>query len=472
MENELFDFGMIGLGVMGSNLLQNMAGHGFKVIGYDKDKQKTDVLESLATKEAIIKGANTLELMVQQLKQPRKLMMLVPAGNPVDNVIENLLPLLSKGDIVIDGGNSFYKDTLRRVNYLLAKGIHFMGMGISGGEQGARTGPSIMPGGDKDAFQHVKPLLEAIAAKVNGEPCTAYMGKDAAGHYVKMVHNGIEYAIMQLISEVYDLLKRGLGLSNDDLHEVFKQWNEGDLRSFLIEITSDIFLKEDDITGKRLLDMVLDKAGSKGTGKWTSQEAMDLPVSIPTIDAAVAARDLSGYKEERVKAASIYKPVIQKITIDSNKFIQQCGEALYAATILCYAQGLAMLYKASKELYMDIPLHDVVKVWRGGCIIRSVLLEVFYKAYQNNKELSNILLDETIAKLLQAKEQSLRNIIVLAAQSKIAAPGLMSTLGYLDGYTSETMPVNLIQAQRDYFGAHTYERIDRQGKFHTEWQTE
>ncbi|HEY6978611.1 MAG TPA: NADP-dependent phosphogluconate dehydrogenase [Chitinophagaceae bacterium] len=472
MENELFDFGMIGLGVMGSNLLQNMAAHGFRVIGYDKDKQKTDVLESLSSKEIIIKGVNTLESMVQQLKPPRKLMMLVPAGNPVDNVIENLLPLLSKGDIVIDGGNSFYRDTLRRVNYLLAKGIHLMGMGVSGGEHGARTGPSIMPGGDKDAFQHVKPLLEAIAAKVNGEPCTAYMGKDAAGHYVKMVHNGIEYAIMQLISEVYDLLKRGLSLTNDDLHEVFKQWNEGELQSFLIEITSHIFLKEDDITGNRLLDMILDKAGSKGTGKWTSQDAMDLPVPIPTVDAAVAARDLSGYKEERVKASALYKPVIQKITIDTTKFIQECSEALYAATILCYAQGLSMLYKASKELYMDIPLQDVVKIWRGGCIIRSASLEIFYKACRDNKELSNILLDETIAKLLQQKEKSLRNVIVTATLSKIATPGLMSALGYLDGYTSERMPVNLIQAQRDYFGAHTYERIDRQGKIHTEWQME
>jgi len=472
MESELFDFGMIGLGVMGSNLLQNMAGHGFRVIGYDKDKQKTDSLGSLSSKEIVIKGVNALESMVQQLKQPRKLMMLVPAGDPVDNVIENLLPLLTKGDIVIDGGNSFYKDTLRRVNYLLTKGVHFMGMGISGGEQGARTGPSIMPGGDKEAFQHVKPLLEAIAAKVNGEPCTAYMGKDAAGHYVKMVHNGIEYAIMQLISEVYDLLKRGSGLTNDDLHEVFKQWNEGELQSFLIEITSDIFLQEDDITGNRLLDMIIDKADFKGTGKWTSQDAMDLPVSIPTIDAAVAARYLSDYKEERVKAATIYKPVIQKITIDSNKFIQQCGEALYAATILCYAQGLTMLYKASRELYMSIPLHDVVKIWRGGCIIRSALLDFFYEAYQINEQLSNILLDETIAKLLRAKEQTLRSIIVLAAQSKIATPGLMSALSYLDGYTSERMPVNLIQAQRDYFGAHTYERIDRKGKFHTEWQTE
>jgi len=472
MENELFDFGMIGLGVMGSNLLQNMAAHGFKVIGFDTDKQKAVLLESLAANNVIIKGVNSLDSMVQQLKQPRKLMMLVPAGKPVDNVIESLLPLLSKGDIVIDGGNSYYRDTLRRVNYLQTKGIHFMGMGISGGEQGARTGPSIMPGGDREAFQHVKPLLEAIAAKINGEPCTAYMGKDAAGHYVKMVHNGIEYAIMQLISEVYDLLKRGLGLNNDELHEVFEQWNNGELKSFLIEITAHIFLQKDDITENRLLDMILDKAGSKGTGKWTSQDAMDLPVSIPTIDAAVAARDLSGYKEERVKAAAMYKQVIQKIVVDKDAFIYQTGEALYAATIICYAQGLAMLYKASKELHMDIPLQDVVKVWRGGCIIRSTLLEVFYNAYQKNQQLQNILLDETIVKLLQSKEKSLRNTIMQAIQSKIAAPGLMSALSYYDAYTSERMPTNLIQAQRDYFGAHTYQRIDKEGRFHTEWMGE
>jgi len=469
MENELFDFGMIGLGVMGSNLLQNMAGHGFRVIGYDKDKQKTEVLESLSSEGVVIKGVNTLEAMVQQLKTPRKLMMLVPAGNPVDNVIESLLPLLSKGDVVIDGGNSHYIDTLRRVNYLQSKGIHFMGVGISGGEQGARTGPSIMPGGDEEAFQNVKALLEAIAAKVNGEPCTAYMGKDAAGHYVKMVHNGIEYAIMQLISEVYDLLKRGLGLNNDELHEVFKNWNEGELKSFLIEITAHIFLQNDDETGNRLVDMILDKAGSKGTGKWTSQDAMDLPVPVPTIDMAVATRDLSTFKDERVKAAALYKPAIQKISADKNKFIQQVGEALYAATILCYAQGLAMLYKASKELHMNIPLPNVVKVWRGGCIIRSVLLGDFNKAYQSNQQLSNILLDEEIAKLLQSKEQSLRDTIVQAVQSKIAAPGLSSALAYLDGYTSERMPTNLIQAQRDYFGAHTYQRIDKEGTFHTEW---
>jgi 6-phosphogluconate dehydrogenase len=469
MEKDLFDFGMIGLGVMGSNLLQNMAGHGYRVIGYDKDKQKTALLESLSTEGVVIRGVNTLEAMVQQLRPPRKMMMLVPAGRPVDDVIDSLMPLLSEGDIVIDGGNSHYTDTLRRVNQLQSKGIHFMGMGISGGEQGARTGPSIMPGGDEEAFENVRPLLEAIAAKVNGDPCTAYMGKDAAGHYVKMVHNGIEYAIMELISEVYDFLKRGLGLDNDALHDVFQAWNEGELKSFLVEITAHIFLQDDPETGNRLLDMILDRAGSKGTGKWTSQDAMDLPVPVPTIDISVATRDLSTFKAERVKAAAIYQPVVAKITGDRNDIIRQCGEALYSATILCYAQGLSMLQTASAALKMDIPLQNVVKVWRGGCIIRSVLLADFYEAYRDNPRLANILLDASIAKLLPSKEGSLRRIIAMAVESRIAVPGLMSALAYFDGYTSERMPTNLIQAQRDYFGAHTYERIDREGKFHTEW---
>jgi len=300
---------MIGLGVMGRNLLLNMADHGFAVIGFDLDAQKAAALESSATQGTNVKGVNTLQEMVEQLETPRKIMMLVPAGKPVDDVIESLLPLIEKGDVVIDGGNSHYTDTLRRVKYLQEKEIHFMGMGVSGGEEGARRGPSIMPGGDESAWTKVKPLLEAVAAKVNDEPCVAYMGKDAAGHYVKMVHNGIEYAIMQLISEVYDVLKRGLNLNNDELHEIFKQWNDGELQSFLIEITRDIFLKKDEETGNRLVDMILDKAGSKGTGKWTSQDAMDLPISIPTIDIAVALRDLSGSKDERTAAASLYKNI-------------------------------------------------------------------------------------------------------------------------------------------------------------------
>jgi 6-phosphogluconate dehydrogenase len=349
------------------------------------------------------------------------------------------------------------------------KGFHFMGVGISGGEQGARTGPSIMPGGDPEAYPHVRPLLEAVAAKVDGEPCVAYLGKDAAGHYVKMVHNGIEYAIMQLISETYDLLHRGLGLDNDELYKIYKSWNEGELQSFLVEITRDIFLKKDDKTGNRLVDMILDKAGAKGTGKWTSQDAMDLGVPIPVIDMAVCMRELSAYKDERTQAAALYKMPPTDIPVPKEVFIQQVEDALFFGMIISYAQGLAQLHIASKELNMDIPLQDVVKVWRGGCIIRSSLLPTFFKAYQKNNQLPNLLLEPEIVQLLQSKRQNIRNVIIHAVHLGYPVAGLMSALSYFDAYRSERMPTNLIQAQRDYFGAHTYQRIDEPGTFHTEW---
>jgi len=470
MSEASYDFGMIGLGVMGRNLLLNMADHGFAAIGFDKDISKGTLLESSATANTTVKGVSTLAEMVQQLKKPAKIMMLVPAGPIVDSVISDLLPLLEKDDIVIDGGNSHYTDTLKRIDYLKDKGIHFMGMGVSGGEHGARTGPSIMPGGDVEAWKELKPILEAVSAKVNNEPCVAYMGKGAAGHYVKMVHNGIEYAIMQLISEVYDVLKNSLGLSNDELHTVFKKWNEGELQSFLVEITATIFLKDDDITKNRLVDVILDKAGSKGTGKWTSQDAMNLSVSIPTIDMAVAMRDLSSYKDERVSAAAIYKPKIKTVDKDKEKIIQQLHDALYAATIICYAQGLSMLHKASSELQMEISIKDVVKIWRGGCIIRSSLLETFTTAYKRDADLSNILLNKKVASLVKKKQAGLRKIVQRCAAGKIPAAGLASALGYFDAYCSEKMPTNLIQAQRDFFGAHTYQRIDKEGTFHTEWE--
>jgi 6-phosphogluconate dehydrogenase len=470
MANISFDFGMIGLGVMGRNLLLNMADHGFSVVGFDKDTQKTATLESSATAGTTVKGVNTLAEMIQQLQKPRKLMMLVPAGKPVDDVIADLLPLLEKGDIVIDGGNSHYTDTLRRVTYLEDKGIHFMGVGISGGESGARKGPSIMPGGDPVAYPHVQPILEAVAAKVNGSPCVAHLGKGAAGHYVKMVHNGIEYAIMQLISETYDLLHRGLGLDNDELHKIYKTWNDGELQSFLVEITRDIFLKQDDKTPNRLVDMISDKAGSKGTGKWTSQDAMDLPVPIPVIDMAVSMREISGFKEERVQAAVIYKSSSVDIPVPREIFIQQVHDALYFSIILCYAQGLAMLHTASGALGMEIPMPEVVRVWRGGCIIRSSLLEAFYSAYQKNNQLSNLLLDADIAQLLQGKKQNMRNVIIHGIHMGYPVAGLMAALSYFDAYRSERLPTNLIQAQRDYFGAHTYQRVDMPGVFHSEWE--
>jgi 6-phosphogluconate dehydrogenase len=467
MSQNLFDFGMIGLGVMGRNLLLNMADHGFSVIGFDKDETKNSALEASATPGTTVKGVSELAQMIQLLQRPRKVMMLVPAGQPVDDVIASLLPLLEKGDVIIDGGNSHYTDTLRRVKYLREKDIHFMGIGVSGGEKGARTGPSIMPGGDKAAYENVRPMLEAIAAKVNGEPCVAYLGKEGAGHYVKMVHNGIEYAIMQLISESYAILKHA-GLSNQQLHETFKSWNEGKLQSFLVEITADIFLQKDDKTDAHLVDVISDKAGSKGTGKWTSQDSMELPVAVPVIDTAVAMRTISGYKDERVAAAALYPQ--NGATLAANaELVQQVHDALYFATILSYAQGLAMLFQASKDLNMDIPLPEVVSVWRGGCIIRSSLLEVFTSAYKQSPELSNILLNQEVAALVKSVEGNTRSLIAFAAQSGVPAAGLMSSLAYFDAYKSERMPTNLIQAQRDYFGAHTYQRIDIPGTFHTEW---
>lgn len=469
--NQKYDFGMVGLGVMGGNLLYNIADHGFSVIGFDLNSEKAKNLEKEATPNTDVKGVSVIKDFISQLNTPRKIMLLVPAGKPVDDVIENLLPHLSKGDIIIDGGNSHYVDTVRRVKYLADQEFHFMGMGVSGGEEGARKGPSIMPGGDLEAFKVVQPILEAVAAKVNGEACTAYMGKDAAGHYVKMVHNGIEYAIMQLISEVYDLMHRGLGLSNEEMHQIFHQWNQEELNSFLIEITADIFKQKDVETGKELLDVILDKAGAKGTGKWTSQDAMDRGVSIPTIDIAVSLRTLSAYKEQRINASKIYNKTHSSLETDSSKFINELKEALFCAIIISYAQGLSLLVKASEELSMEIPLKDVVKIWRGGCIIRSTLLETFYEAYSAKTDLENILLDENIASLLISRIDSLREVVSAAAKSSIPAGALQTALAYFDAYTSERMSTNMIQAQRDYFGAHTYQRVDREGTFHTEWES-
>jgi len=467
-----FDFGMIGLGVMGQNLLYNMADHGFSVLGLDLDEKKAKALEDGAPEGTYVKGTTDTKTFVEGLSTPRRITLLVPAGKPVDAVVASLLPFLEKGDIIIDGGNSHYTDTLRRVKELAPKGFHFMGMGVSGGEKGARFGPSIMPGGDKAAYDHVKPLLEAISAKVgkDQEPCTAYMGKDAAGHFVKMVHNGIEYAIMEVISEVYDLLKNGLDYNNNQLHQLFGRWNEGRLQSFLIEITRDIFATKDPETGGYLVDMILDKAGAKGTGKWTSQDAMDTGVAIPSIDMAVSMRTLSAYKDDRLKAAALYQPVIHKIQEDPKKFESQVEAALYVSTIICYAQGLSLLVKASEELQMEIPLKDVVKIWRGGCIIRSTLLETFYQAYLADPNLSNILLDKNVAAEVKAGQQDLRDVVSAAAKSGIAIGAIQSSLAYLESFVSAKMPTNLIQAQRDNFGSHTYQRTDKEGIFHTQWE--
>jgi len=469
MEENKFDFGMVGLGVMGSNLLLNMADHGFSVIGYDKNPVKTKAFEESATEGTKVKGVNTLKEMISQLKTPRKLMMLVPAGNPVDNVISDLKPLLEKGDIIIDGGNSHYTDTLKRINELQHLGFHFMGIGISGGEEGARKGPSIMPGGDLEAYKQIAPILKAVAAKVHGEPCVGYLGRNAAGHYVKMVHNGIEYAIMQLISECYDLMHNGLQMSNEELYVVFKDWDSGEMQSFLLEITTTIFQKKDVKVDKYIVDTILDKAGAKGTGKWTSQEGLDLPMPIPTIDSAVMMRNLSSLIEERKEAHELYKTSLEKIDLAKEEFIKLLHDALFFATVISYAQGLAMLTTASTELKMDIPLPEVVNVWRGGCIIRSALLDQFKNAYKN-PALKNLLLDESISKLLEKKLPALQKIVSLAAGNNYPAAGLMASLNYYNAYRRQFLPTNLIQAQRDLFGAHTYEKIGESGVFHTEWE--
>ncbi|MDQ6610718.1 MAG: NADP-dependent phosphogluconate dehydrogenase [Bacteroidota bacterium] len=470
-----FDFGMVGIGVMGSNLLLNMADNGYAAIGFDLKQERADKLEAAAPPGTKVKGTTDIKEMVSSLKKPRKIMMLVPAGKPVDDVINNLLPYLEEDDIVIDGGNSYYKDTQRRIEFLQPKKIHFFGMGVSGGEAGARFGPSMMPGGDKEAWQYLKPILEAIAAKADGKPCVAYMGNGAAGHYVKMTHNGIEYAMMQIISEAYDLMKRGAGYTNEDLHTIFLKWNNEGLQSFLIEITAEVFKTLDTETADDqdyLVDHILDMAGSKGTGKWTSQDAMDLPVSIPTIDAAVAARELSVYKDQRVEAAKLYKPEIKKPDLSSIELIQALEDALYFSFLIAYAQGLSLLAKASVDYKMEIPLPDVVSIWKGGCIIRSSLLYQFDKAFADNPSLANVLLHPSIAKLLKQKEDSLRKVISLAVAAKIPVAAMSSALAYFDAYCSERLPTNLIQAQRDLFGAHTYQRVDKEGVFHTEWNVE
>ena len=466
------DIGVIGLAVMGQNLILNMNDKGFKVVAHNRTTTKIDDFLNGPAKNTQVSGAYSLAELVDQLEKPRKIMLMVRAGQVVDHFIDQLVPLLDAGDIIIDGGNANFPDTTRRTHDLAAQGIRFVGAGVSGGEEGARNGPSIMPGGNVEAWPFIKPILQAIAAKTPaGEPCCDWVGSDGAGHFVKMVHNGIEYAIMQLISEVYDLMHRGLGLSNEEMHQIFHQWNQEELNSFLIEITADIFKQKDVETGKELLDVILDKAGAKGTGKWTSQDAMDRGVSIPTIDIAVSLRTLSAYKEQRINASKIYNKTHSSLETDSSKFINELKEALFSAIIISYAQGLSLLVKASEELSMEIPLKDVVKIWRGGCIIRSTLLETFYEAYSAKTDLENILLDENIASLLISRIDSLREVVSAAAKSSIPAGALQTALAYFDAYTSERMSTNMIQAQRDYFGAHTYQRVDREGTFHTEWES-
>jgi 6-phosphogluconate dehydrogenase len=463
-----YSFGMIGLGVMGRNFLLNMADHGFAVIGFDKDESKTKSFEAEASPGTTVKGVNSLAELVAELEIPRRIMMLVPAGKPVDEVIESLVPLLQPGDIIIDGGNSHFPDTQRRIEYLDPQGIHFMGMGVSGGEQGARRGPSIMPGGNLAAWHAVQPMLEAVAAKVDGQPCVAYLGRGAAGQYVKMVHNGIEYAMMQLISECYGVLKSA-GKTNDELHEIFRVWNEGDLESYLVEITAAIFLQEDTASTDRLVDRILDQAGAKGTGKWTSQHAMDLGVAVPTIDMAVTMRNISAQKKLRVQLSALYHHSTGIIA--DAAIIQKVHDALYIGMVVSYAQGLTLLVKASEEMQLDIPIRSVLQVWKGGCIIRSKMLSIFEHIFAGDDQIPTILADTAISELLLTKVQHLRETLQAAMAAAVPVSGLSTVLGYLDAHLSAHLPINLLQAQRDYFGAHTYERTDREGKFHTNWNT-
>jgi len=462
-----YDFGMIGLGTMGRNLLLNMGDHGVKGAGFDKDASKGQLLEQ-ESKHSNLKGFSEVEPFVASLNTPRAIMMLVPAGKIVDDVIAELLPLMDQGDILIDGGNSHFTDTNRRVDELEAKGFHFFGMGISGGEEGARRGPSMMPGGDKDAYNVMKPILESIAAKVDGAPCVTYIGPGAAGHFVKMVHNGIEYGLMQLIAETYEILKNGLKLDNDAIGKIFAKWNDGRLQSFLLEITKDIFNYKAPGTDHLLIDDIKDEAKAKGTGKWTSQVAMDLQAPIPTIDSAVSMRDLSKYKELRVKASELYTGDTQ-INANADEFVNSLEQAFYFSMIVSYAQGMHLLARASEEYKYDLKLDEIAKIWRGGCIIRSAFLNDIYNAYQKDSKLPHLLLDENVHNLVSEAVKGARIVLSATITSGIAAPAYAASLSYFDNFRNKRMPSNLTQAQRDYFGAHTYELIGKEGVFHTQW---
>ena len=468
MQNNAYDFGLVGLGVMGRNFILNVADNNYKAFGYDLDPEKVSALIDEGGDVGRVNASGDISTFVNALSLPRKIMLLVPAGKIVDNVIESLLPYLSANDIIIDGGNSFFTDTDRREAYLKSKGINFFGAGVSGGAEGARNGPSIMPGGSRKAYKEVQPIFEAVAAKFNNEPCVAYMGPKSAGNYVKMVHNGIEYGLMQLTAEFYDLLQKSGQLNNAELHKVYSEWNKGRLQSFLVEISAQIFEKEDPFGQGMLVDKILDKAKQKGTGKWTSQNAMDIGIPIPTIDIAVSMREISALKPERVLAAKKY----DQDTIDlpeKQKLLTNAEKALYFAFIITYAQGMHQLKAASDEYGYELSLAEIAKIWRAGCIIRAALLEDIANAFEEDKELINLLLSPAFEEKIKDTLAAARELVAFAANNGIPMPGLFNSLSYFDAYTSARLPLNLIQAQRDYFGSHTYERIDKEGIFHTDW---
>ncbi|MBN1305653.1 MAG: NADP-dependent phosphogluconate dehydrogenase [Anaerolineales bacterium] len=462
------NFGFMGLGVMGYMLALNMERNGFRVAGYDVDAEK---VRSFGTKypDKNLVPCTTLSEFIDALERPRRIMMMVPAGKVVDDAIAGIKDALEIGDLLIDGGNTHFPDTERRSKELDSQGIIYIGTGVSGGEQGALWGPAMMPGGQPEAWELVKPIFEAISAKVNGEPCVGYMGPRGAGHYVKMIHNGIEYGDMQLIAEAYDLLHRGLGLSNRQLHEVFDEWNHGELESYLIEITADIFARQDPETGQDVVDLILDEAKQKGTGKWTSQNSLDLGAPTPTINAAVESRILSAYKEERIRASKILFGPRPAIKVKPKIVIDQIRNALYAAKICSYAQGFGLMRLASKEYEYHLNYGEIARIWRGGCIIQARFLNDVRDAFSQNTGLTNLMIDEKFAKAMNAHQGDMREVVALASRNGIPALAFSSALAYYDAYRSERLPANLTQAQRDYFGAHTYRRLDREGTFHTQW---
>jgi 6-phosphogluconate dehydrogenase len=463
-----FSFGVIGLGTMGSNLALNINDHGFSVAGYDKDPIKAAALNTERQNDTM-SSFSDLTLFMESLETPRNIILLVPAGKIVDFVLNDMKAYWGANDVVIDCGNSHFTDTQRRVNEWGSSGIHFMGMGISGGETGARFGASIMPGGDEEAHARIAPMLQAVCAKVNGEPCTAYMGNGAAGHYVKMVHNGIEYAIMQLISECYHILKVYGKLSNAEIFETFTKWNKGRLQSFLMEISAAVFAQPDDAGDGLLIDKILDTAGQKGTGAWTSQDAANVVSPIPSIDSAVTQRIISSFKKDREVAARLFPAENISTSVDKNELIGQLEDALYSSYIICYAQGLHMLNNASSEYKYDINLSSVASIWRGGCIIRAAMLEKITSAYSTDPSLTNLMNDVYFSNELRNSNASFKTVVSRAIAAGIPAPALCASLNYYLSFHSAWLPANLIQAQRDFFGAHTYQRLDKEGTFHTNW---
>ncbi len=464
--------GVIGLAVMGKNLALNIESRGYSVSVFNRSYDKTEEFLKNEAEGKNFVGLQTIEEFVQSLETPRKILLMVKAGSATDATIESLKPYLEKGDILIDGGNTFFQDTIRRNKELESTGIHFIGTGVSGGEEGALKGPSIMPGGQKEAYKLVEPIFKAISAKVNEDPCVTYIGPNGAGHYVKMVHNGIEYGDMQLICEAYFILKNVLGLSAAELHDVFSEWNKGELDSYLIEITADIFTKVDDETGKPLVDVILDTAGQKGTGKWTSQNALDLGIPLPIITESVFARFISAMKEERVKASKLLKgPEVAAFNGNKEELIEAVREALYLSKIVSYAQGFAQMRAASDEYDWNLSYGDIAMIFRGGCIIRAQFLQKIKDAYDRDPQLANLLLDPYFNEIATNYQSALRKVISLAVQNGIPVPAFSSAIAYFDSYRSETLPANLLQAQRDYFGAHTYQRVDKEGVFHTNWMS-